>query len=48
MIARAAMADVAAVFHWPPQVMREMEWDELLEWRALAKERLGVADTGGR
>lgn len=34
------MADVAAVFQWPPDVMRDMEVDELLEWRELARERL--------
>lgn len=33
------MADVAAVFHWPPSELRDMEIEELLDWRKLALER---------
>jgi len=35
------MADVALVFHWPPEVMDAMDIDELLDWRRLAAERSG-------
>ncbi|MBP8186108.1 MAG: GpE family phage tail protein [Comamonas sp.] len=33
------MADVAFVFHWPPDAMYAMELPELLRWRGLAVER---------
>ena len=33
------MADVAAVFDWPPETMRGMEIEELLDWRGKAAER---------
>ncbi|GAB2721730.1 GpE family phage tail protein [Comamonas sediminis] len=33
------MADIAAVFHWPPDVMGRFDVDELLQWRNLAIER---------
>jgi hypothetical protein len=33
------MADVAAIFHWPPDVMDAMTLPELMDWRALAVER---------
>ena len=33
------MADVAAVFHWPPSELRAMEIGELLDWHRLALER---------
>lgn len=32
------MADLAAVFHWPLSELREMEIEELIEWRKLAVE----------
>lgn len=35
------MADVAAVFGWPLAELREMEIDELLDWRRRARERSG-------
>ena len=42
------MADVAAVFHWPPETMRGMEIEELLDWRKLAVERAkAMAGAGG-
>lgn len=36
------MADLAAVFHWPPPVMDAMTLDELMMWRELARERAEV------
>lgn len=33
------MADIAAVFHWPPPVMDAMSLSELMTWRAKAAER---------
>ena len=38
----AVMADLAAVFHWPPSEMRKMALGELKQWHALARERAGV------
>ena len=37
------MADVDAVFHWPLSELREMDLDELLDWRKLAIERAGAS-----
>lgn len=34
-----AMADIAVVFHWPPQAMDGMELTELMAWRERARER---------
>lgn len=36
------MADIAAVFHWPPAAMEGMRLDELMEWRERARERSGA------
>ncbi|KAF1719797.1 GpE family phage tail protein [Pseudoxanthomonas wuyuanensis] len=36
------MADVAAIFHWPPPVMDEWTLDELMAWRERARERSGA------
>lgn len=33
------MADIAAVFHWPPSAMDGMGLGELMGWRARAAER---------
>jgi hypothetical protein len=33
------MADLAAVFNWPPDVMEPMPLDELMGWHELARER---------
>lgn len=33
------MADIALVFHWPPQAMNEFTLAELMEWRERARER---------
>ncbi len=38
------MADIAAVFHWPPAVMEAMEILELAEWREQARRRVAGAD----
>ncbi|WP_307119048.1 GpE family phage tail protein [Sphingomonas kyeonggiensis] len=34
-----ACADIAAVFHWPPEVMAAMTLDELMMWQSLAIDR---------
>ena len=34
------MADIAAVFHWRPADMDPMELGELMNWRALALDRV--------
>lgn len=34
-----AMADVAVVFHWPPQAMDDMSISELMGWREKAAKR---------
>ncbi|MFC3549446.1 GpE family phage tail protein [Lysobacter cavernae] len=36
------MADIAAVFHWPPAAMQDMSLPELMEWRERARERSGA------
>lgn len=41
------MADIAAVFHWPPEAMWEMEVAELMRWHALALERLNALRRAG-
>lgn len=33
------MADIAAVFHWPPADMNAMPLDDLMEWREQARLR---------
>jgi hypothetical protein len=33
------MADIAAVFHWPPAVMEAMPLEELMLWQQLAVAR---------
>ena len=35
------MADIAAIFHWPPGVMDTMTLAELMEWREQARVRAG-------
>ncbi|RUQ74924.1 GpE family phage tail protein [Azospirillum doebereinerae] len=37
------MADLAAVFHWPPSEMDGMDPAELLRWHELARERGSVS-----
>lgn len=41
------MADVALVFHWPPDVMNAMAPEELARWRAKAQARMNPEDTDG-
>jgi hypothetical protein len=36
------MADVAAVFHWPPAAMADMDLADLMAWRERARQRSGV------
>jgi len=36
------MADIAAVFHWDPEVMDRCSLVELMAWRERARERSGV------
>lgn len=33
------MADVAAIFHWSPDVLGAMPLEELLKWQGLAVDR---------
>ncbi|UGA40641.1 GpE family phage tail protein [Chromobacterium haemolyticum] len=38
------MADIAAIFHWPPSVYHAMPLAELASWREAARLRSGAAD----
>ncbi|AEK60848.1 GpE family phage tail protein [Collimonas fungivorans] len=38
------MADIAAVFHWPPQAMDDLEITDLMAWRERARVRSGAAE----
>lgn len=38
------MADIAAIFHWPPAVMEAMAILELAEWREQARRRVAGDD----
>ncbi|AXB75460.1 GpE family phage tail protein [Novosphingobium sp. P6W] len=42
------MADVAAIFHWPPAAMNEMSIAELMGWRERAAKRSQSSDTPGK
>lgn len=33
------MADIAAVFHWPPEALDRLDIVDLLDWREAAVER---------
>lgn len=35
------MADIAVVFHWPPEAMNGMDIAELADWRERARVRSG-------
>lgn len=35
------MADIAVVFHWPPQAMDGFSLAELMDWRERARRRSG-------
>lgn len=39
-----AMADIAAVFHWPPSEMTPMRLSELTRWWHRALTRAGIED----
>lgn len=38
------MADVAMIFHWPPQAFEQMSFTELMQWREKARERHEVTE----
>ncbi|MCC5811332.1 MAG: GpE family phage tail protein [Ectothiorhodospiraceae bacterium] len=38
------MADLAAVFHWPPDTMDNFTLTELMDWRERARKRSGAED----
>lgn len=38
------MANIAVVFHWPPQAMDAMELEELMRWHDMAVERSGKTE----
>jgi hypothetical protein len=38
------MADIAVVFHWPPQAMTGFSLSELVEWRERARVRTEKQD----
>jgi hypothetical protein len=39
------MADIAVVFHWPPQAMDPMPLAELADWRERARQRTEPDET---
>lgn len=39
------MADIAVVFHWPPDAMDGFSLPELMEWRARAARRARPEET---
>lgn len=36
------MADIAVIFHWPPDVLDRMSVTELAQWRERARVRSGA------
>ena len=38
------MADIAAIFHWPPAAMAPMPLAELADWREQARLRSGSSE----
>jgi len=36
------MADIAAVFHWGPAALDELELSDLMKWRERARARSGA------
>ncbi|HWX02252.1 GpE family phage tail protein [Collimonas sp.] len=38
------MADIAVVFHWPPQAMDALEVSDLMAWRERARVRSGAEE----
>lgn len=39
------MADIAAVFHWSPEVMAAMPVDELFAWQRRAVDRFKIMNS---
>ncbi|MFC0206420.1 GpE family phage tail protein [Novosphingobium soli] len=39
------MADIAVVFHWPPEAMEPMPLADLMNWRERAAKRSQSPDT---
>lgn len=42
------MADIAIIFHWPPQAMDEMSLSDLMHWRGHAAKRSKSPDKTGK
>ncbi|MFJ2986592.1 GpE family phage tail protein [Collimonas sp. NPDC087041] len=38
------MADIAVVFHWPPQAMDDLSLSDLMAWRERARVRSGAEE----
>ncbi|MDO8931504.1 MAG: GpE family phage tail protein [Rhodocyclaceae bacterium] len=38
------MADIAAIFHWPPEAMNDMTLTELATWREHARKHSGAEE----
>lgn len=38
------MANIAAIFHWPPSAMADMDLPELMRWNEKARARSGAED----
>ncbi|MEO7467870.1 MAG: GpE family phage tail protein, partial [Sphingobium limneticum] len=43
-----AMADIAIIFHWPPQSMADMDLSDLMQWRSHAAKRSKPSDKNGK
>ena len=43
---QTVLGDLAYVYHWPPPVLWDLEWDEALEWRELAMKRMKAESRG--
>ncbi len=41
------MADIALVFHWPPEAMDRMSIEELARWHEKARERFEAQNNTG-
>lgn len=42
------MADVAAIFHWPPSAFNGLDVADLMMWRHLAIERAKLINGAGK
>ncbi|HEX8963633.1 MAG TPA: GpE family phage tail protein [Rhodocyclaceae bacterium] len=36
------MADIAAIFHWPPSAFEDMNVEDIAMWREQARQRSGA------